>query len=255
MRRLLIILIFLFLLSCDQDISDPITEPLTGITTILLENGLINCNYLDRPVVLLGTTEVTVSNVDTSIYFAMSESSPNDTIVILSHGVVDSKVETTGIPIADECIFIKGHFRNKDTSGVVYLYEDLIYYSFIDSIRIEPYRLISSSDTIYIQNGILRWKEDYRIDTLRFNVYFKPNLEIEYDRFTLSTINFLYKESLYDSLNYSAKFTVGLPSMNSEPEIILYPYSKIERVYENSILKVISRFNYQVEFKIFSLKL
>lgn len=258
MRKSVIVLILLFLINCEKDINNPIIEPEPGIgkTTILIERGLVDYNSYNFPIVSLTYAKISISDIDTSLYFAMSESSPNDTIVILSHGVFNGELNTTGIPIADECLFIKAYFRNEDTSGTVLLYENLWNYSFIDSVIFEPYKLIGLSDTIRIgKQRYLSWKENYRIDTLKFNVYYKPNINIVYDRFSLSTMDFLYKNSAYDSVKYIAKFIVGIPSMTSEPNIVHYPYSTIELVYESSILKVISRLNYQVEYKLPTWKL
>ncbi|MBA4311769.1 MAG: hypothetical protein C0417_03970 [Chlorobiaceae bacterium] len=161
-------------------------------------------------------------------------------------------IETSGIPIADYFWGIKAYLQKGDSArSTVDLYSDVGYFSIIDSITLEPYRLIGSIDTIRITNRYqFYWKPNYRIDTLRFKVYLKPNLELTYDRFSTSSMSFAYKTASYDSSQRVARFTVGISTMSSEPNIVLQPFGKIDYLFENSYIKVISRFFYQQQRKV-----
>jgi len=257
MQKLMIIALLAFIIvSCKKDQSNTVIPPETpiekGKTTVLMERGIIQNESPDWTVVTMLSARASVTNPDTSVSFAMSETSPADTFVILSKGVINKKIDSTGIPIADYFWGIKAYFQKGDTGEVDYnFYNDMGYYSLIDSITLEPYRLINNTDTIAINNNYLfYWKQNYRIDTLRFKVYVKPNLQLSYDRFSTTSMSLDYETAHYDTLNRIISFTVGVPIMNSEPNIILEPFATIDFVYENDFIKVISRFFYQQEQKI-----
>ncbi|MFA6977886.1 MAG: hypothetical protein WC209_01080 [Ignavibacteriaceae bacterium] len=255
-KLILSIILATLFMSCSKEESNPISNSETkvekGKTTVLIENGLIDDRPLDWTIITLLTSKVTVENPDPSVYFAMSETSPKDTFVILSNGVVNSKINSGGIPIADNFWGIQGYFQKSDTGKTtVDLYYDLGYYSITDSIILEPYKLISNTDTISMDNKyLLYWKLGYRIDTLKFNVFYKSNLELNYNRFSTSSMNLAYKTAKYDTTKRIASFIVGVPTLTSEPNIVLQPFGKVDFIYENSFIKVISRFNYQEQTRI-----
>jgi hypothetical protein len=244
-------LLSIIVLSCKKDDSYPtkIIETPTekGKTTIIITKGYIQDDKPDWPIITMLESKVSISDPDSSIYFAMSETSPNDTFVVYSHGVINKRIDSIGFPIADYFWGIRAYFQKGDSIDTQYnFYLDVGGYVLVDSITLEPYRLIGVNDTIpIITNHIFYWKENYRIDSLRFNMYVKPNLELNYNRFSPYTMPFDYVNAVYDSTKRVAKFVVGVPTMTAEPNITLVPYSIIDFVYENSFIKVISRFSYQ----------
>lgn len=253
---LLLVVAFTNLLSsCRKNDDNPVNQIQNPSeykkTVVMLEGGLIDDKSPDWPIVSMLSTKAAITLVpDTSLYLAFSETSPNDTIVVISGGKVSAKIDSFGIPIADAFWGIRAYMRRGDSVDVnAYPYFDLQSYSIIDSLIFSAYKLIGASDTIPVtRSSFLYWKSGYRIDTLRFQVYLRPNLYLNYDRFF--TGNLSYKIAAYDSTNRIAGFVVGIPTMSSEPTIVLYPFAKIDHVYENGFIKIISRFFYQRQWKL-----
>lgn len=251
-KSIFLIMFSILALSCKKEDSNPIkiietqTE-IKGKTTVLITKGFIQDNKPDWPSVTMLESKVSISNPDSSIYFAMSETSPYDTFVVYSHGIVNKRIDSIGIPIADYFWGIRAYFQKGDSIDTQFnFYSEVGGYVLVDSITLEPYRLISDNDTIRINtNHYFYWKENYRIDSLRFNVYVKPNLELDYNRFSPTSMTLNYVNAVYDTSKRVAHFVVGVPKMTEEPNITLVPYSIIDFVYENSFIKVISRFFYQ----------
>lgn len=250
-----IILIALFLIGCEKDNNNIVVEPIPAEyekVVLLIEKGLISKDYsLGWHLISMVGARATLEslNPDPSIYFALSETSPDDTFTVFSNGEINKVIDSSGIPIADYFYEIKAHLQKNDTANtVVTLYDDIWSFSLIDSIIIESYSLTSTNDTIFIENpDFLFWKPTYKIDTLKFQVYVKESRDLTYDRFALRSTDFLYKNVSYDSINRIINFEIGLDSLDEEPIIVYYPFSEIDFIFENSFIKIISRFFYQEE--------
>ncbi|MBI2419772.1 MAG: hypothetical protein HYV28_18060 [Ignavibacteriales bacterium] len=251
---LLLIIIVFILTGCKKNsenpvVANPFVEP-TKKTSIIVDNAILDYAFDRGKIVSLLSARITLTNSNPLVSFSLRETSPADTINLVTKGVFNSAYANSGLPVADEYWGVTGFFKKGDSTITEAFYEDLIHYSSIDSVIFEPYKLVGTVDTIAVsRGGLLMWKENYRIDTLRFKLYLKPALEINYDRFCPTTMNFTYKTAQYDSVKHIALFTVGIAKMSAEPKIVLLPFSKFDYNYENSFVKIITRFSFQEEWK------
>ena len=248
-KSIIIIIFFLSLYGCKDDKNNPIgpNENDSLQSKLYIENGFfLRGDGIGLIISFIEANIVTSDYLNSNLSLSISETSPHDTIDIIINGKITPSIDSNGIPIVDDYWGIRAHLRITDLIDTTFKpFDSLYYYSFIDSIKLLPYRLISQ-DTIVIENPwTLQWKSGYSIDTLKIKVYLKESSDLNYKR--ISGMNYDYVVSEFDSVNNIINYTVGIPTMNSQPNIFIDPYGKIKYKYENKYLNLETFFYYQQE--------